>query len=40
MLAWIFAAFAGFVVVEHLRPGWRMPHVRTWLTRATLVNGI
>jgi len=40
MLAWIFAAFAGFVVVERLRPGWRMPHVRTWAARAMVVNGI
>jgi sterol desaturase/sphingolipid hydroxylase (fatty acid hydroxylase superfamily) len=40
MLPWIFVAFAGFVAVECIRPGWRMPRVPTWFARATLINGM
>jgi sterol desaturase/sphingolipid hydroxylase (fatty acid hydroxylase superfamily) len=38
MLGWIFSAAAGYLVFERIKPGWKLPAVRTWPLRATLVN--
>jgi sterol desaturase/sphingolipid hydroxylase (fatty acid hydroxylase superfamily) len=38
MLITIFAVFAFCFVLERLRPGWKMPHVRTWPLRVLSIN--
>jgi sterol desaturase/sphingolipid hydroxylase (fatty acid hydroxylase superfamily) len=40
MLATIFAAFGACFVIERVRPGWRLPRVRTWPIRVLLINAV
>jgi sterol desaturase/sphingolipid hydroxylase (fatty acid hydroxylase superfamily) len=39
MLGWIFVAFAAFSALESVRPGWRLPQVRSWSIRALATGG-
>lgn len=40
MLSAIFAAFVLCFVLEHLRPGWALPRVRTWPVRVLAINAV
>ena len=40
MLVTILIVFAACFVLERLKPGWRLPHVRTWPLRVLLVNAV
>lgn len=40
MLVTIFIVFAICFVLERLKPGWRLPQVRTWPLRVLLVNAV
>ena len=40
MLATIFVAFAGCFLPERVRPGWRLPSVRTWPVRVLAINAV
>jgi sterol desaturase/sphingolipid hydroxylase (fatty acid hydroxylase superfamily) len=40
MLPTIFLVFAACFILERLKPGWRLPHVRTWPVRVLLVNAV
>ena len=39
MLPTILAVFVFCFVLERLRPGWTLPHVRTWPLRVLAING-
>ena len=38
MIGWIFGIGLGCMVLERLRPGWRLPRVRTWPLRTIAIN--
>jgi len=38
MIGWIFGIGAGCMVLERVKPGWRLPQVRTWPARVVAVN--
>jgi hypothetical protein len=40
MLPTIFAVFVFCFVLERLRPGWKLPHVRSWPVRVLAVNAV
>jgi len=40
MLLVIVAVFAACFLLERARPGWRLPHVRTWPLRVLLINAV
>jgi sterol desaturase/sphingolipid hydroxylase (fatty acid hydroxylase superfamily) len=40
MLAIILLVFVACFVFERMKPGWRLPHVRTWPLRVLLVNAV
>jgi sterol desaturase/sphingolipid hydroxylase (fatty acid hydroxylase superfamily) len=40
VLGTIFAAFGACVVIERVRPGWRLPRIRTWPSRVLLINAV
>ncbi|MGW8394756.1 sterol desaturase family protein [Pseudoduganella sp. HUAS MS19] len=40
MLTTIFIVFAACFVLERLRPGWKLPQVRTWPVRVLAINAV
>jgi len=40
MLAIVFGVFGACVVIERLRPGWRLPRVPSWPLRVVVINAV